>query len=149
MIRVEKYAKFLIIGIIGVSSLTFVILLQLGIFAPQNHNANYCTECERTVLNISIKIDYGNGTIDSWSGISLDNYRTSAFDALNECCNVGYEIYGVNHDTYYVYSVNGLSEDKTHGWEYWVNGIYSWKGANLYPLENNSILLWNYTTGSL
>lgn len=149
MITLEKHFKFLIIGIIGASSITFLVLVQLGLFASTDPNANFCTECSESVTTISVTVDYGNGTINTWSGISLENSRTSVFDAINKCCTVTYRIYGVNQDTYYVDSINGLAEDLTHGWEYWVNGVFSFKGANLHPLENGATVVWNYTTGSL
>ena len=115
----EKRTKFIIIAIIGTSSFSFFFLFQAGYFSPTNIDSSYCTDCSASVSNITLFIDYGNGTTDSWIGFSLDNYNTSVIDAINKHCRINYRVYGIDH--YYVDSINGRAEDASQGWKYWVN----------------------------
>lgn len=144
----SRVLKFLFIGLIGASSIMGLVLVQFGIFAPTSTSLNYCINCKASVSNISLYVNYGNGTVDSRIGFSLDNNRTSVFDAVDKYYNIEYKKYGPNQDTFYVASINGITEDATHGWEFWVNNKYIWIASNLYALENNSIIYCNFTTSS-
>jgi hypothetical protein len=139
--------KFFIVGLIGASSITLLVLVQFGLFAPTGIGLNYCQNCKESISNVSLYVNYGNGTVDNWTGFSLENNRTSVFDAIDKYCNIEYKKYGPNQDTFYVASINGITEDSTHGWEFWVNGEYIWIASNLYALDNNSIITCNFTTG--
>jgi len=144
----SRVLKFLFVGLIGTISIMGLVLVQFGIFAPASAGLNYCKNCKASVSNISLYVNYGNGTVDSRIGFSLDNNRTSVFDAVDKYYNIEYKKYGPNQDTFYVASINGISEDAIHGWEFWVNNKYLWIASNLYALENNSIIHCNFTTSS-
>jgi len=144
----SRSLKFFTVALIGTGSIMGLVLVQFGIFAPASTGINYCVKCRESVSNISLYINYGNGTVDSWTEFSLENNNTSVFDAINKYCIIEYRKYGPNQDTFYVASINGMSENSTHGWEFRVNNEYIWIASNLYSLENNSIIHCNYTSGT-
>lgn len=149
MIFLGKTLKFLLIGIIASISLTFLILFQLGVFIPPNNNGNgdngQSVMYKESVSNITLYIDYGNETVDIWVGYSLYNYNTSVFHALDMYYDLEYEYYAI-YDDYLITSINGISQNSTHAWHFWVNGEISPTGCSKYALDNDSIINWNYTT---
>lgn len=150
MIFLGKTLKFLLIGIIASISLTFLILFQLGVFIPPNNNGNgdngQPVMYKESVSNITLYIDYGNETVDILVGYSLYNYNTSVFHALDMYYDLEYEYYAIYED-YLITSINGISQNSTHAWHFWVNGVISPIGCYKYALDNDSIINWNFTTG--
>lgn len=154
MIILTKSLKFLLIGIITVVSLTVLILFQLGVFIPPNNNSTGGNEgiglpitYKETVSNISLYVDYGNETINVWVGFSLFNYNTSVFHAIYKVCDLEYEYYPI-YDDYLITSINGISQNSSHAWHFWVNGVISPVGSYRFALDNDSIINWNFTTGT-
>lgn len=149
MIFLGKTLKFILIGLIASISLTFLILFQLGVFIPPNDNGNGSNGqpivYKESLSNISLYMDYGNGTVDTWVEFSLYNYNTSVFHALDKHCDLEYVYYAIYVD-YLITSINGISQNSTHAWHFWVNGAISPIGCNKYALDNDSIINWNYTT---
>ncbi len=149
-----KGLKFLLIGIITAVSLTIFILFQLGVFIPPNDNGTggngdngLPVQYKETVSNISLYMDYGNGTINAWVGFSLYNNNTSVFHALEKYCDIKYNYYSIYND-YLIISINGISPNSTHTWYFWVNRVFSPVGSYRYALDNDSIINWNFTTGT-
>ena len=90
--------------------------------------------------NLTLIIDFKNGTRLEFKNITLTNYYTSAFDLLNECCEVRYKIYCWDQVAFYVTHINNVGI----GWTYKVNGIMVNAACNLVGLDNNSIVIWEF-----
>lgn len=100
-----------------------------------------------SVSNITLIVDYGahNGTSDTFEGINLTDHYTTVFDLLNKCCIIEYRIYYQNVATFYVASINYLSETASDGWRYTINGEFA-LGCNTVSPPNNSLVRWYYTS---
>lgn len=126
MIRLNiKYLGFGIIVIILVASSVSLILPSEFITDVQSLEAS----------NISLLINYGNG---KKSKFTID--AGTVFDALNKTCNIEYKYYkGLG---YFITSIDGVTQNKTHSWGYFVNNKFAMVSANNYVLKNNDNITW-------
>ncbi|MFX1496570.1 MAG: hypothetical protein ACFFBH_03495 [Promethearchaeota archaeon] len=125
--KLNKYTLIAVLGIASFSSL-FIYISTLSVSVPN--------EPKQEVNNITLMVDYGNGTIITVDNINLINHKTTAFDALNYSCEVIYKNYG--EMGYLVEAING-----TYGnWLFYVNDEYVVAAANLYYLNNGDIVKW-------
>ncbi|MFX0106527.1 MAG: DUF4430 domain-containing protein [Candidatus Hodarchaeota archaeon] len=128
--KYKKINKFVLIAILGIASFS-----SLFIFIS-NLSVSIFNEPKQEVYNITLIVDYGNGTIITVEDINLINYKTTAFDALNNSCDVVYNDYG--EMGYLVEAVNGTSGN----WLFYVNDEYIVAAANFYYLSDGDIVRW-------
>jgi hypothetical protein len=121
---------------IGLVACVLVILL---LSTPSN--AHVTQSNSQNILastGISLTIDFGNGTVSSYSGLSATNVY-----------NLTLSIFDVDArwagNRVYINAIDGVFQDETHGWQYWVNGDYATVAANLYILNDGDFVLWNRT----
>ncbi|MGY5859308.1 MAG: DUF4430 domain-containing protein [Candidatus Thorarchaeota archaeon] len=89
-------------------------------------------------LEVSLTIDFGNGTVANYTGLSAPNVynlTTMLFDVDARWAG----------DRVYIDAIDGVFRDEIHGWQYWVNGNYSTIAANQYILKDGDFVLWNRT----
>jgi hypothetical protein len=122
--NVKEYNKYIIIAIIGLASFTSLIYFGFT-YSPHPEN-----EKSETVQNISLTIDYGNGTLYNQENFRLTNYKTSAFDAVNTWADVQFTDYGAQG--YLIESIDGIEGN----WLYYVNEEYISVAANKYYLQD-------------
>jgi hypothetical protein len=128
--KYKKLNKFALIAILGVACFS-----SLFIFIS-NFSVSTLNGPKQEVYDITLIIDYGNGTIITVEDINLINSKTTAFDALNYSCDVSYKDYG--EMGYLVEVVNG-----TYGnWLFYVNDEYIISAANHYYLNNGDVVRW-------
>ncbi len=154
--KLVGYGLFLIFIVIGAVFLGFYLNdSQDGQDSNGDRNSNYSWETDSNhlsktekVSNITIIVDFGNGTIQEWNLNLMDHY-TTPFDALNNKCDVGYDIQklGGNSALFYVTGVNGVHEDISNNmfWLYYVNDNYATTASNAYQLEDNDVVRWVYS----
>ncbi|TFF93702.1 MAG: DUF4430 domain-containing protein [Promethearchaeota archaeon] len=124
----KKFNKFAIIGIIFTA--TFGSLIYFGAtYSPPIVNQKL-----EQVQNITLIIDYGNGTINTYDNFELSNYETTAFDALDKWVSIQYTDYGAQG--YFIESINGVEGN----WLYYINDKYISIAANKYFLESGDII---------
>ncbi|NHI94439.1 MAG: DUF4430 domain-containing protein [Candidatus Lokiarchaeota archaeon] len=87
--------------------------------------------------NITVTIDYGNGTIENHYDLAA-NTPLKALQ-LVAVVSIQSSIYGD-----YVDGINGHFGDTTHGWGYEVNNVSVMDAASDYILGNNDRVLWEY-----
>lgn len=139
----KKKAKFLLIGVIGVSS--FCILILFGFFiipmmqSSSNNKIDKRSELLFEVTNITVKIDYSDvKDSEIFKNINLTNFKTTAFHALLNCCEVLTQDYGWG---IYIKQINGVGE----GWIYTVNNESLPNiPSNLFNLIDNDIVKWTH-----
>ncbi len=139
----KKKAKFLLIGVIGVSS--FCILIFFGFFiipmiqSSNNNKIENRSELLFEVTNITIIIDYSDvKDSEIFKNINLTNFKTTAFHALLNCCDVVAQDHGWG---IYVKQINGVGE----GWIYTVNNESLPNiPSNLFNLIDNDIVKWTH-----
>ncbi|MFX1527913.1 MAG: DUF4430 domain-containing protein [Promethearchaeota archaeon] len=128
--KYRKINKFALIAILGVASFTSLFIYI------SNFSVGTINEPKQEVYDITLVVDYGNGTLITVDNMNLINYKTTAFDALNYSCNVLYKDYG--EMGYLVEAVNG-----TYGnWLFYVNDEYIVAAANFYNLDNGDVVKW-------
>ncbi|TFF95259.1 MAG: DUF4430 domain-containing protein, partial [Promethearchaeota archaeon] len=140
--KTEISSKLLVVGIIAIASFTGFFLFSYGMI-PGLEVASEAPEEEPAdqVEDITLIIDYGDGNVDEWEDIKLDEGETTVFDLLNEYSNVEYEDYG--DMGYFVESINGY-ENGEKNWYYGVNGEGIGYSCSKYNLEDGDVVNWVY-----
>lgn len=123
----EQKKKYILIAIIGISLFSMLILFNLSLYNPPNN-------LER-VDNITLIVDYNNGTIKMHENFTLSEGKTTAFDALNEWCDIQYDDFGWG---IIVRAIDGISGN----WLYYINGNAPGIGSDAYPLNNGDLVKW-------
>ncbi len=126
----KKFNKYILIAVIAVASFTSFFVFTSSIEVGEVNTPL------REVSDITLIVDYGNGTIATWENFTLSDYDTTAFDALSKWCEVEITDYGERGII--VESVNGIEK----GWLYSVNDISPGVSANKYNLEDGDIVIW-------
>ncbi len=88
--------------------------------------------------DITLRIDFGNGTTSTFNGLN----GTTVLNVTESVVEVEANWAGV---LAYVVSIDGVSQDQNHWWQYWVNGDYATVAANWYSLQDGDSVLWNRT----
>jgi hypothetical protein len=123
----KKQTKFILIAIIGISCFLILIIFNISLYKnPQTLT---------TVEDISLIVDYNNGTIKEHYNFTLDEGKTTAFDALDEWCDIEYQEYSWGIIVRVIDGVSG-------SWIYMVNNKSPGVGATMYPLSDGDLVKW-------
>ncbi|MBD3352042.1 MAG: hypothetical protein GF364_11200 [Candidatus Lokiarchaeota archaeon] len=129
----------------AVSLATGVILLYNNNSNGNNDHSDYSWASDPNRLNmpeersnLTLIIDFNNGTVLEFKDVDLDDHYTTEFDLVNSCCIIEYDIYWWTPVSFFISSINGLKGD----WTFEVEGEYIPTGANTISPENNSISEW-------
>jgi hypothetical protein len=141
----KKNIKYLIIGIITVSSFTglfifnFMILPNLQSNIYQSNNPS--REAKFEVLNITVSIDYSGVQVNElFQNINLTNFETTALDALANCCVIRVANF---NGRLLVEEINGVGV----GWIYWINNDPPPNiPANYFNLLDNDTINWKFVS---
>jgi len=125
----DKKLKFFIIAIVGISSFSLLIFFNF------NSISNPIEAPKESVNNISLIVDYKNGPIKVHENFTLENNKTSAFDALDKWCDIKYIVYGFG---IFVSEIDGIRG----GWIYLVNNKLPDVGAHDYQLNDGDEVKW-------
>ena len=127
----EQKKKYILIAIIGVSLFSLLILFNFSLYKPPNNL--------ESVEDITLIVDYNNGTIKMHENFTLSEGKTTAFDALNEWCEVQYTVSG---NGIFVQAIDGIGGN----WLYFINGIYQGVGSAAYSLKDGDFVEWQQTS---
>jgi len=125
----KKSIKYVLIGIIGISAFTSFFILSSILLSNEGPPPL------ESVSDISLVVDYNNGTIKQVGNFTLDGGKTTAFDALDKWCEVRYDDFGWGIIVREIDSVSG-------NWIYMVNDQSPSIGSDSYPLEDGDIVEW-------
>ena len=125
----RKKLKFFIIVIVGISSFSMLILINFNLIT------NPTKSTRESVNNITLLVNYKNGTIKVHENFTLENNKTSAFDALDKWCDIKYIVYGFG---IFVSEIDGIRG----GWIYLVNDKLPDVGAHDYQLNDGDEVKW-------
>lgn len=136
----EKITKILFIAIIGIFSFTVLLLFNSGVL---EFNAEPVDDTpQEPVHDLTLIVEYNNGSIKKESGFTLDAGETSVLDALKKFCDVTYIEYS-NGDVF-IEAIDGLANESPKYWQYWINGKYAQVSASAYLLNDSTIIEWKY-----
>jgi hypothetical protein len=128
--KFKKFNKFILIAVLASASFASFFVFTFGIEVGE------VNEPLRNVQEITLIVDYGNGTIRTWENFELSDYNTTAFDALKRWCIVEYTDYGDM-------GILVESIDYIRGnWRITVNDVFSGVSANKYNLKNGDVVKW-------
>lgn len=122
-------AKHLLIALVGISAFVTLIIFNFYLYKKPN-------PLER-VENISLNVNYNNGTIKLKSNFTLDNGKTTALDALEKWCIIRYDDFGWG---IIVREIDGISGN----WIYTINTFSPSVGASVYTLKNGDLVGWEH-----
>ncbi|MFW9969654.1 MAG: DUF4430 domain-containing protein [Candidatus Odinarchaeota archaeon] len=125
----DKRLKFFIIAIIGISSFIILLIANFSLYSNPN------TSSKESVNNISLIVDYNNGTIKNHENFTLNNWKITAFDALDKWCDIKTidYVWGV-----FVSDIDGVSGN----WIYMVNNNTPYVSAQNYQLNDGDEVKW-------
>lgn len=95
-------------------------------------------ETLESVEDISLFVDYNNGTIKTRTNFTLDNGKTTVYHLLVNCCETSVQNFG---GFIYVNEINGIGP----GWIYTINeGTPPNLPADYYNLLDNDTVKWKH-----
>lgn len=124
----ERKKKYILIVIIGATLFSVLIILNFYLYKTPNKL--------ETVENISLIVDYNNGTIKTQENFTLSGGKTTAFDALNQWCDLQYDDFGWG---IIVRAIDGLEGY----WLYFINGKAPGVGSDGYALKEGDLVEWH------
>ena len=125
----RKKVKFILIALVGISAFAFLIIFNFDLYKKP--------ETLESVEDISLFVDYNNGTIKTRTNFTLDNGKTTALDALEKWCIIRYDDFGWG---IIVREIDGVSGS----WIYMINSFSPNVGSSGYPLESGDIVTWKH-----
>ena len=123
----RKKIKFMVITLVGVTAFVSLIIFNFNLYKKP--------ETLGSVEDISLFVDYNNGTIKTRTNFTLDNGKTTALDALEKWCIIRYEDFGWG---IIVREIDGVSGN----WIYMINGFSPSVGASVYTLKSADLVTW-------
>lgn len=122
---------------VGLITCMIVVLI---LATPSNIQATQLdTQNTLAATGLNLVIDFGNGTVVSFSGLT----GTTVYNLTTMLFEVDAQWAG---DRVFINAIDGVYQDVSHGWQYWVNGNYASVASNLYNLHDGDSVLWNRTT---
>ncbi len=128
--KFKKFNKYVLIAILASASFASFFVFTSSIEVGE------VNEPLREVQEITLIVDYANGTIRTWEDFELSDYNTTAFDALKKWCDIEYTDYG---------DMGILVESVDHirgNWRYSINDEFPGVSANKYNLQNGDTIKW-------
>ena len=123
----RKKVKNTLIVLVGVSLLATLLIFNLNLYKKP--------ESLEYVVDISLSVDYNNGTVKTRHNFTLDNGKTTAFDALDKWCETDYDDFGWGIIVREIDNVRG-------NWIYKINGFSPSVGASVYTLKDGDLIEW-------
>ena len=125
-----------------ISLITGLVIACVLITPVYTHVRQFDAQMMPGSMDLSLTIDFGNGTVLNYTGYTgysapnVYNYTVINFDVDARWAG----------NRVYIDAIDGVYQNETHGWQYWVNGNYATVAANLYTLKDGDFVLWNLTT---
>ncbi|MFX1593005.1 MAG: DUF4430 domain-containing protein [Promethearchaeota archaeon] len=128
--KFKKFNKYILVAILATVSFASFFVFTSSIEVAE------VNEPLRDVQDITLIVDYGNGTIKTQANFELTDYNTTAFDALIKWCEIEYTDYG--DMGLIVESIDGIGGN----WRYSINDEFPGVSAYKYNLKNGDIVKW-------
>ncbi|MHA2280599.1 MAG: DUF4430 domain-containing protein [Promethearchaeota archaeon] len=132
-VKIRKLNKYFLIGIIAAASFASFFVFSSSLEVAEVNRPQEIT------TDLTLIVDYGNGTIKTQENFELTNYNTTAFDALVKWCKVEYKEYG--EMGVLVENIDGIQGN----WRYSINGDFPGVASDKYNLKNGDIIKWVYS----
>ncbi|KKK46125.1 hypothetical protein LCGC14_0815040 [marine sediment metagenome] len=127
---IKHYNKYFLIAIIATASFTSFFVFSSSI------NVSEVNQSQKVARNLTLIVDYGNGTIKTEGNFELTDYNTTAFDALAKWCNVEYSDFGGMGIL--VEDIDGIKGN----WRYSIDDDFPGVSSDKYNLKDGNIIKW-------
>jgi len=128
--KIRKLNKYFLIGIIAAASFASFFVFSFSVEVAEVGSS------QEIATDLTLIVDYGNGTIKTQENFDLTNYNTTAFDALVKWCEVKYKDFG--EMGVLVDNIDGIQGN----WRYSINGDFPGVSSDKYNLKNGDIIKW-------
>ncbi|MHA1985022.1 MAG: DUF4430 domain-containing protein [Promethearchaeota archaeon] len=128
--KIRKLNKYFLIGIIAAASFASFFVFTSSIEVAEVGRS------QETITDLTLIVDYGNGTIKTQGNFELTNYNTTAFHALVKWCEVEYKDFGGMGIL--VENIDGIQGN----WRYSINGDFPGVSSDKYNLQNGDTIKW-------
>lgn len=118
-----------------------VYALAMLMFIALSHTASSslynARQMQVAATGVSLTIDFGNGTILSFNGLSGE----TVLNVTRSVVDVQIDWFG---DLAFVTAIGGVGNDADNDrwWQYWVNGEYASIACNKFWLNDNDSVIW-------
>ncbi len=137
-----KALKFAIIGMVGAISFTTLLFYNFGALSLSTPSEEEeLGEPQEQVTDITLIVDYGDGTEKRMENVTLEGGKTTVFDLLDTYCDVKYDDYG--DMGYLVTEIDGRKNGQNN-WLYGVNGESIGFSSSKYNLKDGDEVNWVY-----
>jgi len=123
----RKKVKNTLIVLVGVSLLASLLIFNLNLYKKP--------EPLESVNDISLSVDYNNGTVKTRLNFTLDGGKTTALDALDKWCEIDYDDFGWGVIVREIDNVRGSGIYK-------INGFSPSIGASVFTLKDGDLIEW-------
>jgi len=128
--KLKKFNKYILIGIIAIASFTSFFVFTSSLDVKEVNKP------QRVASDLTLIVDYGNGTLKIIEDFELTDYNTTAFDALIEWSEVEYKDY--DEMGILVENIDGVKGN----WRYSINGDFPGVSSDKYNLKNGDTIKW-------
>ncbi|MCF2138944.1 MAG: DUF4430 domain-containing protein [Candidatus Lokiarchaeota archaeon] len=135
-------------------SFFFFIVISLSFILPSilQNDENIEEKSKNSIIkydpllhfrNISLTVDFNNGTIDIHKNLTIWKNSSTVYDLLTIFYKVGYDSYSFG---IIITSIEGKKNDVNANtfWFFWVNEEYSMLGASSVYLNDSDSVFWAY-----
>ena len=123
----RKKVKNTLIVLVGVSLLASLLIFNLSLYKKP--------ESLESVNDISLSVEFNNGTVKTRLNFTLDGGKTTALDALDKWCEIDYDDFGWGVIVREIDNVRG-------SWIYKINGFSPSIGASVFNLKDGDLIEW-------
>ena len=123
----RKRIKIALIALVGVTLLASLLIFNFSLYKKP--------ETLEYVNDISLSIDFNNGTVKTELNFTLESGKTTAFDALDKWCEIDYDDFGWGIIVREIDNIRGF-------WIYKINGFSPSVGASVYTLKDGDFIEW-------
>ena len=132
-----KMLKYLFIGIFGAICFSSLLVYNYWVSTGVRSIDEKSDETPLEVVeDITLSVDFGDGSVKTWKDFTLTEGKTTVLDALEKYCDVKYEDYGWG---ILVTEIDGVEGD----WVYEVNGEQPGHGADRHYLRDGDTIEWS------
>ncbi|MFB6192992.1 MAG: DUF4430 domain-containing protein [Candidatus Nanohaloarchaea archaeon] len=121
-----------------VAGLSLLLVATLGIQAVSEPSIG--EKQSDHVVEVNLTIKKPNTTLSNQVSVKANS---TAFQVLNKTYSVKYKVYSFG---YFVTSIDGLEQNKTHSWLYYVNGKMPSKSVDNYIIREDVNITYRYSS---
>lgn len=116
---------------------------QKGDYVNRKEYTNPTYDPTKHYKNITLEVDFNNGTIDIHTNLVISQNESSVFEILNKFYDLGFETYSYGK---IITSIDDVANNvqTNQFWFFWLNQEYSNLGATTVFIDDDDVIVWKY-----